>query len=104
MAQHVDTLTQRAFLVSLPEEAGVIEAGTQHALVSVTNNVFRIAVRVENCKEMRCQLASGILDGKILLVVTHYRNQDFFGKFQVFPFKISQDDGWELGQVDDCVQ
>ena len=35
--QHLHALAQRNFLVGLPEEARVVEAGAQHALVAVPN-------------------------------------------------------------------
>src|SRR5271155_3805781 len=67
-------LAQRMFLIDLPEESGIVEASSQHALVSVTNNAPRIAIGIQHCKEMRQQFVICIFNGEIFLMEMQMTN------------------------------
>ena len=71
-------------LVSLPEEAGVVEACPQHALVAVPDDAVGIAVGIQHGQKMRREVAPGIFDRKVLLVVAHDRDQNFFRQLEKF--------------------
>ena len=64
--QHLHALAQRNLLVGLPEEARVVEAGAQYALIAMANQSIRIAVGVENRQKVRQQFAAGIFEREIL--------------------------------------
>src|ERR1700732_1707095 len=64
-------LAQGMFLVSLPEETGVVETGAQHALMPMPDDAGGIAVGVQHCQKVRRETAPGVLDRKIFLMVTH---------------------------------
>ncbi len=102
--QHLDAVAQRNLLIGVPEEAGVVEAGAQHALVAVANQAIGIAAGVEHGEKMRQQLAVGIFQREIFLVIAHHRHQDFIGQRKVFRIEIAENDGRELRQVDDGVE
>src|SRR5260370_42584187 len=76
--QALHPLLKRGLLVAIPEEACIVEAGTQYALIAVTDEPFRITLSIQHRKKMREQLASGVFDSKILLMITHNRDQNFF--------------------------
>ena len=99
-----DPLAQRMLLVGLPEEAGVVEAGPQHALVAVANEAVGIAVGVQHSQKVRRELALGVFDRKILLVVAHDRDQNFFRQLQKFGIEAAQDRRRPLGQIDHGVE
>ena len=72
------------FLIGLPEKTRVVEAGPQHALVPMPDDALRIAVSIQHREKMGKQLATGIFDREIPLMVTHDRDQDFLWQFQEF--------------------
>ena len=102
--QHLHALAQRDLLIGLPEEARVVEAGAQHALIAMTNEAVGIAVGVEHGEEMRQQLAVGIFQRKVFLVVAHHGDQNFIGKREKFGIEAAQNDRRKLRQVDDRVE
>ena len=88
------------FLVGLPKETRIVETGSQHAFVSVPDNAVGIAVGIQDRQKMREQLAAGVLDREIFLVIAHHRDQDFLRQLQKFGIETSQNCRWPLGQVD----
>ncbi len=89
-----NALCERNALIKLPEKAGIVKAGSQNALVSVADDVLA-SVRgrgVEDCEEVRCEIACGILNGEVILVVPHNRNKDFLREFQVLGVEAAGDD------------
>ena len=65
-------------LIGLPEETRVVEARPQHALVAVPDDPCRGRRRYSAPPgNAASSLPSCIFDGKIFLVVTHHRDQDF---------------------------
>ena len=97
-------LAQGMLLIGLPEEARIVEAGTQHAFMSVANDALRIAIGVQHGEKMRQQLAARIFDGKIFLMIAHDRDQNFLGQFQKFGIEAAQNHRRPLGEVDDCIE
>src|SRR4029077_1464669 len=97
-------LAQGMLLVSLPEKTGVVETRPQHPFMAVADDALRIAIGVQDSEKVRQQFMLRIFDGKILLMVTHHRDQDFLRQLQELGIKIAQDDGRKLGEIDDCVQ
>src|ERR1051326_370419 len=57
--QQVQPLQQRLLLIRFPEEARIVEARAQHALVAVPDEALWIAFSVEDGQEVRQQLALG---------------------------------------------
>ena len=55
----LDAGSKRGLLVEVPEEAGVLEAGSQDARIAVADDgfAFRVDLRVENGEEVRRELA-----------------------------------------------
>ena len=96
--------SQRNFLIRLPEETRIVETCSQHALMPMPNDAFGIAIGVQNGKKMRRQLAIGVLDSEILLVVAHHCDQHFFRQFQKFTIKITENDGRKLRQINHGVE
>ena len=78
--QHFDAIAQRDLLVGVPEEARVVEAGTQDALVAVANQAVGIAVGIEHGEEVRQQVALGVFEREVLLVVAHHGDQHLGGQ------------------------
>jgi hypothetical protein len=70
---------ERLFLIGLPEEARVVEAGTQDALVATADEALGVAGDIHYGDELRGQFSFRVLDGEIPLVVPHHRNENFFG-------------------------
>ena len=87
--QHVDALSQADFLVSLPEETGVVEAGAQYPFIAVTNETVRIAVGIQHREKMWQQLAAFVFQREVLLVIAHHGHQHFRGKREEFRLEIS---------------
>src|SRR5690242_16362979 len=92
------------FLVSLPEEAGVVETGTQDTLMAMSNHAGRVTVGIEDGQEVGKQLAAGVLDCEILLMIAHHRDQNFLGQFQKFGIEAPEDGGRPLCQVDHTIE
>src|SRR5690349_9406704 len=92
------------FLVGLPEETRIVETGSQHAFVTVTDQAFRIAIGIEHSQKMRKQFAGGVLDRKILLMIAHYRDQNLVGQSQKFRIEAAEDCGRPLRQVDYSIE
>ncbi len=102
--QHLHAIAQRNLLVGFPEEAGVVEAGAQHALVAVADEPVGIAVGVQHGEEVRQQLAARIFQREIFLVIAHYGHQHFIGKREKFGIEVAQDDRRKFREVDDRVE
>ncbi len=99
-----DALAQRTLLVGLPEEARVVEAGAQHALVAVADDARRIALGVEHGQKMRRQPAARVLHREIFLVVAHHGDQHFFRQLEEFAIEVAEDHRGPLRQIDDRVE
>src|ERR1700687_1179348 len=67
--QPAGALPQGMLLVSLPEEASVVEAGPQHAFVPVADDAVAVGIGVEHRQKMGRKAASRIFNGKISLMV-----------------------------------
>ena len=100
MRQIGDAVGQLLLLVGLPEEARVVEAGAQHALIAAADEALGIGVDVHHRDELRRELAVGVFHREILLVVAHHRDQDFFGQFEELRVEAAGDRGGIFGEVD----
>ena len=88
--QHRHAIAQRDLLIGLPEKARIVEAGAQHALVAVANEAVGIAVGVEHGEEMRQQLAVGIFQREVFLVIAHDGDKNFVGEREEFGIEAAQ--------------
>ena len=100
MRQILHAVGQLLLLVGFPEEAGVVEAGAQHALVAAAHEALGVGVDVHHRHELRRQLALGVLHREILLVVPHHGDQHFFGQFQELRIEAAGDGRGVFGEVD----
>ena len=91
---------QLLLLIGVPEEAGVVEAGAQHALVAAAHQAFGIAIGVHHRDELRRELAVGVFHREIFLVVPHHRDQHFFGQLQELRVEAAGDRRGVFGEVD----
>ena len=78
------------FLVGVPEETSIVEAGAQHTFIAMADGPIGVSICIQDGKKVGRQLALRVLDGEILLVVTHYRNQHFFRQRKIFPIKAAK--------------
>ena len=69
--EHLDAIAERDFLVGVPEETGIVEAGAEDTLVAVADEAVGIAVGVQDGEEVRRELAVGVFEREVLLVVAH---------------------------------
>ena len=65
---------------------------------------LRIAIRIEHGQKVGQQLAAGVLDREIFLVIAHHSDQYFFGQCQELEVKGTQDGGRKLCEIDDGVE
>ena len=87
-------------LVGIPEEARVVEAGAQDALVAAAHEAFGVASDVHDGDERGGQFAIGVLHREVLLVVPHHGDQHFFGQFEELGVEAAVDGVGALGEVD----
>ena len=80
--EHGHAVLEGELLVGVPEEARVVEAGAQDALIAVADDGFALGVGngVEHGEKVRREFAVRVLDGEVLLVVAHDGDQDFLGQ------------------------
>ena len=104
--EHGHAILKRELLIGVPEEAGVVEAGAQHALIAVAHNGFALGIgnRVEHSKKVRRELSVGILNREVLLVVAHHGDQNFFGQREKFAIEVAEDDRRSFGEIDDGIE
>ena len=102
--QHRHALAQRNLLVGVPEEARVVEAGAQHALIAVADQPSGSPSVFSTARKCGSQLAVRILHGEVLLVIAHHRDQNFFGKREKFRIEVAEDDRRKFGEIDDGVE
>ena len=77
-----ESLGEWCALVELPEEAGIVEAGAEHALVAVADEGLTggVSLRVEHSEEVRRKPAAFVFHGEVALVIAHDRDQYLFGE------------------------
>ena len=63
-----------------------------------------IAVGVEHRQKVRRQLAGGVFDREIFLMVAHHRDQHFFRQREILLIEAAEDGRGPLRQVDDGLQ
>src|SRR3954447_25698105 len=91
-------------LIRLPEESSIAETRPQHAFVAMLDLAIRVALGIQDSKEMREQAARSILDRKIFLVIPHHGNQYFIRKLEKLAVEVSSNDGRKLGEIHDCFE
>ena len=69
-----------------------------------SDQTFRIALQVDHGKEMRRQSALTVLDGKVLLVIAHHRDENLLGQVEVPPVEIAENHARVFVQVGHQVQ
>ena len=89
MLQQLDAFPQRVFLIRLPEKTRVVEPRPQYTLMSMPDDALRITISIQHRQKIGGQLAIRIFHRKILLVVTHDRDQYFLRQFQEFRVETS---------------
>src|SRR3954466_2879698 len=62
--QRLDSVLQGMFLINVPEEAGVIEARAQDALITVTDQAVGVLVGVDDGEKVGRECAILVLDGE----------------------------------------
>ncbi len=82
-------------LILFEEEAGVVEAGAQDALVAVADQAVGVGVGVHDGDEVGREVSARIFNRKILLVVPHHGGQDFAREFQILRDRSRR--GWRWG-------
>src|SRR5437879_6300330 len=92
------------FLIRLPKKTRVSKASAQHPLMPGSDQTFRIALQVDHGKEMRRQSALTVLDGKVLLVIAHHRDENLLGQVEVPPVEIAENHARVFVQVGHQVQ
>ena len=103
--EQLQTVAQGLLLVGLPEEARIVEAGAQHALIAVPNHA--VADRRQcSTPRRKCgsELAIRVFHREIFLMIAHHRDQNFFRQFQKLAIEITQNGRGTLGEVHHCVQ
>ncbi len=104
--EHGHAILEGELLIGVPEEARIVEAGAQNALIAVAHDGFAFGIghRVEHGEEVRREFAVGIFHGEVLLVIAHDGDQDFFGKGEKFAVEVAEDDRRRFGEIDDRVE
>ena len=64
---------------------------------------FVVDLSVEDGEEVGGELAGGVFDGEVFLVVAHDGDEDFLGEGEVLGLEVAEDDGGPLGEVEDGV-
>ena len=95
-----DAARERLFLIGLPEEAGVVEAGAQYAFVAAPHEAFGVGGDIHHRHEARRQLAVAVFHREVFLVVAHHRDQHFFRQRQELRVEAAGDGGGIFGDVD----
>ncbi len=80
LLQQGSALGQRSPLIELIEEARIVEAGPQHALIPMPDGVFRVGIgsvfsTARKCGDSLCAASS---TAKVVLVIAHDGHQHFF--------------------------
>ncbi len=80
--EHGHAILEGELLIGVPEEARVVEAGAQDALIAVAHDGFAFGVGdgVEHGEEVGRELAVGVFHREVLLVIAHDGDEDFFGQ------------------------
>ena len=97
VAQILDAVGQFLLLIDVPEEARVVEARPQHALIAALDQALRIAAGVHHRDKVGREFAGRGFHREILLVMPHHRGQDFGGQFQNSRVEIAADGGGIFG-------
>ena len=90
--------------VGMPEEAGIFQAGTQHAFPAVLDQAHVLGGDVEHGQEVRHEAAVGSLDTEAFLMAFHAGEQHFAGDFQIGRIEVGQQGHGMLGQALHLVQ
>ena len=89
--QPLHSLPQRMLLVGLPEEARIVETGPQHAFMAVSYDAVGIAVGIQHGEKMWKELAAGVFNRKIFLMIAHHGDQNFLGQFEKLRIEAAED-------------
>ena len=104
VGQLVAPLLHAGLEIGPPEERRVLEAGSQHPLVSLEDPAVRVAVGVDHGQEVGPELPFRVDYREVFLVVTHDRHQHLPGDIQKALVEASAQDGGILVELDDRFQ
>ena len=94
-----------AFLIGVPEEAGVVEAGSQNAFIAVLDETIGVAIGVGDRDELRGELRRhSPTTEKYLLMDLHYRRENFAGKVEKRRIEVAGNRRRPFGQVHENVR
>ena len=91
-------------LVELPEEARVVEARFDYALVALPHQALAVGPDVHDGDELRRQLSFRVPQRKVALVVTHHHGQHLGRQLQEARIEIAEDRRRVLGQIRQVVE
>ena len=100
----VHAVGELLFLIGVPEEAGVVEAGAQHAFIAVTDQALGIAIGVGDRDELRVRACRPAFPPRSISGDAHHRDQDFFRKIEELRIEGAGDRRGPFGQVDQRVE
>ena len=92
-------LRQRAPLIEVPEEPGVVEPSAEHSLVTGADLAAMVAVGIGHRDEAGGHPPARVLDSEVLLVDEHHRLEHFLRKREIALVELPQDGGRVLGFV-----
>ena len=90
-----DAVREFLALIGLPEEARIVEARAQHALVAAADQSFGIGAGVHHGNEPRREMAGFVFHREVLLVVAHHGDEHFFGQCEELRIEFAE--RWEWG-------
>ncbi len=104
--EHGHAILEGELLIGVPEEARVVEAGAQDALIAVAHDGFAFGVGdgVEHGEEVWREFAVGVFHREVLLVVAHDGDEHFFGQGEEFAVEVTEDDRRGFGEIDDRIE
>ena len=103
--QHFDAFGERNLLVDGPEESCVVESCAEDPFVAVADDLVGVlaGLGVQNGEKVRREFALRVFDGEVFLVVAHDRDQNLFGKGEIFGLEAAEQNAGPLGEVGDGV-
>ena len=102
--QQSDAVLHWDLQVGLPKKGSVRQTGSEHPLVSSLNLPGMGPVRIHHRQEFGEQLPLALMKRKILLMLTHHRDEDLPRELQELLVKVPAHHTGMLAQVGHCLQ
>src|SRR5690348_11420424 len=99
MGEILHTVGKVFMLVLVPEEARIVKARAEDAFVAAFDQTIPVGIDVHYSHKPVSQLASSINYRKVLLMVAHDRDQNFFRQVEIGKVEFTCYGGWIFGQV-----